>query len=242
MSFPKANLRCWCRCAHSIFTLSIMFTAKLFLHSTKESPRFPFGPYHFSLEPNTNVFSPTHKVFRGVFCAINISHRRIKREAFLQLFSQKFAEKSRESTRTRDTSKLCPQLSPKREIKIPSGKKLVRKGNSEKWKPLLHKTTDFLHAPLLIFCGEKLCIAHFIFGSFSGLPSWGSSISSQAIPPPAEKRKKGQCDSNMCLPIEDSDERMESQELSFFRHQSPPEGLLLLQTRQKDSPRKRPLF
>merc|ERR1711884_806433 len=54
--------------------------------------------------------------------------------------------------------------------------------------------------------------------------------------------KKGQCDSNMCLPIEDSDERMESQELSFFRHQSPPKGLLLLQTRQKDSERSRPIL
>ena len=242
MSFPKANLRCWCRCAHSIFTLSIMFTAKLFLHWTKERPRFPFGPYHFSLEPNTNVFSPTHKVSRGVFCAINISHRRIKREAFLQLFLKSLQKRVEKALEPETHQNFALSSHQREKSKFHQAKNWSEKGNSEKWKPLLHKTTDFLHAPLLIFCGEKLCIAHFIFGSFSGLPSWGSSISSQAIPPPAEKRKKGQCDSNMCLPIEDSDERMESQELSFFRHQSPPEGLLLLQTRQKDSPRKRPLF
>lgn len=94
--------------------------------------------------------------------------------------------------------------------------------------------------------------AHFIFGSFSGLPTMsmrGPVSAKQYRQFSSTPRsfffdcgKKGQCDSNMCLPIEDSDERMESQELSFFRHQSPPKGLLLLQTRQKDSESRRPIL
>ena len=106
------------------------------------------------------------------------------------------------------------------------------------------------HSPLLICCSFFICSLY--FGSFSGLPTMsmrGPVSAKQYRQFSSTPRsfffdcgKKGQCDSNMCLPIEDSDERMESQELSFFRHQSPPKGLLLLQTRQKDSERRRPIL
>ena len=106
------------------------------------------------------------------------------------------------------------------------------------------------HSPLLICFSFFICSLYFrLFFRIAHHEHEGFSISKavQAIQLYTTKLllrlwKKGQCDSNMCLPIEDSDERMESQELSFFRHQSPPKGLLLLQTRQKDSERRRPIL
>lgn len=168
-----------------------MFTAKLFLHWTKERPRFPFGPYHFSLEPNTNVFSPTHKVSRGVFCAINISHRRIKREAFLQLFSQKFAKKSRESTRTRDTSKLCPQLSPKREIKIPSGKKTgQKKGTLKSESPSCIRRQIFSMLHCLFFV-VKSCVLLTLFSAlFQDCHHEGPVSAARPFRRPPKREKK----------------------------------------------------
>ena len=188
MSFPKANLRCWCRCAHSIFTLSIMFTAKLFLHWTKESPRFPFGPYHFSLEPNTNVFSPTHKVSRGVFCAINISHRRIKREAFLQLFLKSLQKRVEKALEPETHQNFALSSHQREKSKFHQAKKLVRTLKSESPSCIRRQIFSMLHC---LFFVVKSCVLLTLFSAlFQDCHHEGPVSAARPFRRPPKREKK----------------------------------------------------
>ena len=100
----------------------------------KKALGFPSDLITFHLNQILMCF-PLLTKFLGVsseFCAINISHRRIKREAFLQLFLKSLQKRVEKALEPETHQNFALSSHQREKSKFHQAKKLVRKGNSEK--------------------------------------------------------------------------------------------------------------